>query len=220
MTNRYRGEHAQSGGVMTEGLRERKMRLTREQLEAAAVEIAYAEGVSAVTVDRVCAAAMVSRSTFFNYFPSLEQAIFGSPLEFDPELTTRILTERSGDLVVASSLIVMESVRGQADNPVTKKRLALFSREPELTSRISWSSGTSTERLIAILAAWLDSHPDDARLEGVAHETEARLAVNLSIALGDEAQRHVREVDGELVIDLETFTRIRRQLTTLVTPRA
>lgn len=203
---------------MSEGLRERKMRLTRLQMEQAAVDIAYAEGVRAVTVDRVCEAAMVSRSTFFNYFTTLEQAIFGAPLEYEPALTDRILTERSGDLVVASSLIVMESVRGQAENPVTKKRLALFAREPGITSSVSWSSTESRDRLVAVLAAWLDAHPADARLTGTPHETEARLAVGLSIALGDEAQRHVREIDGELGIELETFRDIRSKLTALVTP--
>lgn len=205
---------------MTEGLRERKMRLTREQLEKAAVDIAYEEGVSAVTVDRVCAAAMVSRSTFFNYFPSLEQAIFGGPLEYDPALTSRILTEWSNDLVVAASLIVMESVRGQSDNPVTQRRVALFSREPGVTSAVSWASTTSRERLVSVIVDWLNEHPTNERLPGVPHETEARLTVGLSILMGDEVQRHVKVVDGELVIDPELFRAARRQLNAIVTPTA
>ena len=76
---------------MTEGLRERKMRIARRTMEEAAVGLAYDDGVQAVTVDRVCAIAMVSRSTFFNYFPSLEHAIFGPALTYDLALTERIL---------------------------------------------------------------------------------------------------------------------------------
>lgn len=203
---------------MAEGLRERKMRLTRQQMEQAAVDIAYEEGVSAVTVDRVCAAALVSRSTFFNYFSSLEQAIFGAPLDYDPELTTRILTEWSRDLVVAASLIVLESVRGQADNPITQRRVALFAREPGVASAVSWSSHTSRERLVKVLTEWLDEHPSDERLPGIANETEARLTVGLSILAGDEVQRHVKEVDGELVIEPELYRAVRKQLTDIITP--
>ena len=55
---------------MADGLRQRKMLLTRRRMEQAAVDLAYEEGIASVTVDRICEIAMVSRSTFFNYFPS------------------------------------------------------------------------------------------------------------------------------------------------------
>ena len=183
---------------MSEGLRELKMRATRRAMEAAAVDLAYSEGVRAVTVDRVCASAMVSRSTFFNYFTSLEEAIFGSALDYDPNLTARILGSHSDDLVVAASLIVMESVRGPADDVVTQRRFALFVREPGLATDVSWASHESREGLVSVIATWLETHPDHARLPQADRETEARLIVALSIALGDEVQRFAREVDGEV----------------------
>lgn len=197
---------------MAEGLRERKRRAARRAMESAAVDIAYEEGVRSVTVERVCAAAMVSRSTFFNYFASLEQAIFGSALEYDPTLTDDILTRHSDDLVVAASLIVMKSVRGAVDDDLTRRRLALFMREPGTTNAVSWASHESRERLIAVIAAWLDRHPDDARLDDPDHLAEARLTVAFAIALGDEVQRDAREVDGEVVIDPETFRTARRRM--------
>lgn len=190
---------------MAEGLRERKRRAARHAMESAAVDIAYEEGVRAVTVDRVCDMAIVSRSTFFNYFSSLEEAIFGSALEYDQELTERILTEHSHDLVTAGSLIVMESVRLAADESITQRRLALFMREPGTTSAVSWSSHESRDRLVEVIKAWLDAHPRDAKLLNGDHATEARLTVGLSIALGDEVQRHAREVDGVVVIDPDAF---------------
>ncbi|MFT2817032.1 TetR family transcriptional regulator [Leifsonia sp. A12D58] len=205
---------------MAEGLRELKMRAARRAMEHAAVELAYSEGVRAVTVDRVCAAAMVSRSTFFNYFASLDEAIFGSALVFDPGLTTDILTRHPRDLVVAAALIVMESVRGQSDDTVTQRRFALFAREPGTTIAVSWSSDESRERLVAVIAAWLDEHPEFARLADTDHATEARLTVGLSIALGDEVARHAHEVDGEFPIDLETFHTARRRMAAISTPTA
>ncbi|WP_298944146.1 TetR/AcrR family transcriptional regulator [uncultured Microbacterium sp.] len=196
---------------MAEGLRELKRRAARRAMENAAVDLAYDEGVRAVTVERVCAAAMVSRSTFFNYFTSLEQAIFGAALEYDPALTDRILARYPDDLVVAASVIVMESVRG-ADDAMTRRRLALFTREPGTTSAVSWASHESRERLIAVIAAWLDAHPERARLTDADHATEARLTVAFAIALGDEVQRDAREVDGDVRIDPETFRAVRRRM--------
>ena len=196
---------------MAEGLRELKRRSARRAMENAAVDLAYDEGVRAVTVERVCAAAMVSRSTFFNYFTSLEQAIFGAALEYDPALTDRILARYPDDLVVAASVIVMESVRG-ADDEMTRRRLALFTREPGTTSAVSWASHESRERLIAVIAAWLDAHPERARLTDADHATEARLTVAFAIALGDEVQRDAREVDGDVRIDPETFRAARGRM--------
>lgn len=205
---------------MAEGLRELKMRAQRRAMEHAAVDLAYEEGVRAVTVDRVCAEAMVSRSTFFNYFASLDEAIFGSALVYDPALTTDILNRHPRDLVVAASLIVMASVRGQSDDTVTQRRFALFAREPGVTSAVSWSSDESRERLVTVIADWLDAHPEYARLADTDtdHATEARLTVGLSIALGDEVIRHVREVDGEVPIDLETFHTARRRMAAISMP--
>lgn len=200
------GEHA-SGG-----LRERKMRAARRAMEAAAVQIAYDDGIGAVTVDRVCAAALVSRSTFFNYFSALEQAIFGTALTYPPEVTDRILAAHADDLVVAAALIVMEMVRGEPDDEVTRLRYALFAREPGTTSAVSWGSHESRERLIDVIAAWLDAHPEHARLPEADHRTEARLTVSFAIALGDEVQRGAREVDGVVHIDDGALRTARQRL--------
>jgi len=200
---------------MTEGLRERKRRMARHAMEDAAVGIAYDEGVAAVTVDRVCEAAMVSRSTFFNYFASLDQAIFGSPLQYDPELTQRVLAEHSDDLVTAACVIVMESVLGDPDDEITRRRYALFVREPGTTAAVSWAAHESRENLVEVIRAWLDEHPDHARLADADHATEARLVVGQSIALGDEVQRHAREVDGRVVIAPDVFPTARRRMATI-----
>lgn len=201
---------------MSEGLRERKMRVARRAMERAAVDIAYDEGVQAVTVDRVCAAVPVSRSTFFNYFASLEEAIFGSALSYDSQVTDAILSRHPDDLVVAACLIVMDAVRGQSDDEVTRRRFALFAREPGTTSAVSWASHESRERLVAVIEAWLDGHPGQARLSHGGHAVEARQTVGLSIALGDEVLQDVREVDGEVSVDLATLRAARARMSAIL----
>lgn len=209
---------AVKGAAMTDGLRERKMRASRRAMEAAAVEIATDEGVGAVTVDRVCALAHVSRSTFFNYFSSLEQAIFGSALDYVPARTEAILADHSDDPVLAASLIVIDAVRGERGDEVTRKRLALFAREPGTTSIVSWNSHTSRERLVAVIARWLAAHPELARMPEADPIDEARVTVALCITLSDEAMRALHEVDGEIALDLQAFHDARRRIAAIAAP--
>ena len=192
------------------------MRIARRRMEQAAVDLAYESGIQSVTVERICEIAVVSRSTFFNYFTSLTEAIFGAPLEYDPVLTERLLTEHSDELVVAASLIVTESVRGQADDSITQRRLALFAREPGTTTAVSWASDVSRERLTAVIADWLTRNRRSAKLSRAEIETEARLIVALSISVGDEAIRELQEVDGRLVVDPDSYVRARRRLAAIL----
>lgn len=182
-------------------------------MESAAVEIAYAEGIDAVTVGRVCESAGVSRSTFFNYFWSIEQAIFGTTIAYDAELTERILTEHADDLVLAAGLIVVEHVRrADGDPDLGRRRFALFVREPGMSSAVSARSRASRDALVGVVERWLEQHPEHARLPATDRGVEARFAVALSIALGDEALQHLPEVDGDHPVDLAVLRAARTRL--------
>ncbi|WP_288467829.1 TetR/AcrR family transcriptional regulator, partial [uncultured Curtobacterium sp.] len=83
------------------GLRERKRRATRFAIQQAALRIAIESGLAAVTVDEVSRRADVSPRTFFNYFPSKEQALLGDDptLPDDDALATFRAGGPSGDLL-------------------------------------------------------------------------------------------------------------------------
>src|SRR5690606_15633405 len=61
----------------TEGLRARKQRATREAIHRAAVELALEHGPDGATVAAISDHANISTRTFFNYYPSKEDAIVG-----------------------------------------------------------------------------------------------------------------------------------------------
>ncbi|MGA4506852.1 TetR family transcriptional regulator [Propionibacteriaceae bacterium G1746] len=64
-----------TNGDTTPSRRDRNKAATRQALTRAAVDLSYEVGFDAVTADAVAERAGVSRRTFFNYFPSLEECI-------------------------------------------------------------------------------------------------------------------------------------------------
>ncbi len=60
----------------TQGLREQKKRLTRQQLSNTATELFIQHGFDNVTIADIAAAAGVSKMTVFNYFPRKEELYF------------------------------------------------------------------------------------------------------------------------------------------------
>lgn len=81
---------------MAEGLRERKKAETRKALSSAALRLALEHGPEGVTVEAIAEAAGVSPRTFFNYFPSKDDAIVDiAPSE--PSQLLADLVERPAD---------------------------------------------------------------------------------------------------------------------------
>ncbi|WP_127782981.1 TetR/AcrR family transcriptional regulator [Rhodococcus sp. X156] len=78
------------------GLRERTKEATRAGLQAAAVRLVLAHGVSAVTVEDIAASANVSARTFFNYFASKEEALLGRTVGVC-QSAVQALRERPGE---------------------------------------------------------------------------------------------------------------------------
>lgn len=144
------------------GRRERKKRQTENAIEEAAVTLALELGHAAVTVPDICERADVSRSTFFNYMPSREAAIFGPPLHLmDAEPALALL----GDDPPTSNAtalfgVILASLPHSNMNPaVAAGRARLLAEQPETQSTVFAQFGPMSAQLNALAFTWLTEHP-------------------------------------------------------------
>ncbi len=134
-------------------LRERKKWATRAALRRSAVTLVASRGLAAVTVEDIAAAADVSSRTFFNYFPSKEDAISGwDPLlltEMADRLRSRPLTEVAPVALRAALLEVMDSY--DVEHQDLLERMHVIRSDPNLTAHHVARWAEAERRLVAVL---------------------------------------------------------------------
>jgi AcrR family transcriptional regulator len=120
------------------GLRERKRRATRLAIQQAALRIAVEQGIAAVTIDEVSRRADISPRTFFNYFPSKEQAILGDDptLPDGPDVETFVTGGPRGELLADLGVLLVHSARELIEERgLIEERQQVLRANPELFSR-------------------------------------------------------------------------------------
>lgn len=142
------------GSIVELGRRDRKKLETRAALEHAALTLVAERGLAGVTVEDIAAAADVSARTFFNYFPSKEDALVGPGPVSLAELRERLaaLPPRVPVLEALRRLARAEAQRLQEQREQWLLRLKVFERNPSLFPRIV-AGGAETERVVAAAVA-------------------------------------------------------------------
>jgi AcrR family transcriptional regulator len=125
-----------SQATTTAGLRERKKARTRASLREHALRLFREQGYQATTVEQIAAAAEVSPSTFFRYFPTKEDlvlqddmdtrmiaALEQQPPELGPVAAVRgAIREVFGTYSAADMAIVSETIRLSMTVPEIRAR--------------------------------------------------------------------------------------------------
>ena len=134
--------------------RERKKQATRQAIHEAAFTLAEEDGLVGVTVEAIAARADVAPRTFFNYFPSKEEAI----LDWDgerPESMRRALLARplAEDALTALRRVMEDEVAQRVlDAERALRRMRLIRSEPQLRAAMAACSEDMERALVAGVA--------------------------------------------------------------------
>ena len=159
----------------TVGLRERKKQKTRESIQRMALRLFEKQGYQETTIEQIAAAAEISPSTFFNYFPTKEDVVLFDA--YDP-VAIRMFLERPKDEPLNVGLRkVLESLAAtfEGDERMLLARGRFFLEVPELRARM-WDEVERTQSLIVeMLAERSGRRPEDFELRVTARIVIAAL---------------------------------------------
>ncbi|WP_214327051.1 TetR/AcrR family transcriptional regulator [Nonomuraea sediminis] len=151
---------------MSEGLRERKKRQTRERISRVATALFVERGFDQVTIAEVAEAAEVSVNTVYNYFDTKEDLVL-PPDEASPDRLAAIVRARAAGVPAVRAVLdhLREEVR-RRDRRVGLTEgfgrvLEMMRAAPTLTARLGELAEQMTDALTAELAAETGAAPGD-----------------------------------------------------------
>ncbi|MGW7638308.1 TetR/AcrR family transcriptional regulator [Streptomyces decoyicus] len=147
------------------GLRERKKIQTRQAIRRAAYRLFEEQGYDATPVDQIAAAADVSPSTVFRYFPTKEDMVLTD--EYDTVLETGIRARPADEPVVESvRRVSVETLRTMAaqERGELVQRLRLIREVPAIRGRTAERTAQDAAMLTAVLAERSGRPADDLEL--------------------------------------------------------
>jgi AcrR family transcriptional regulator len=135
------------------GLRERKKARTRRAIRMEALRLFDEQGYESTTIEQIAAAAEVSPSTFFRYFPTKEDLVLQD--DYDPLMLAALRDRPVGESVVASlQAAVVEPLRDiwENDREELLLRLRLLHDVPAIRAQMHVGMGATSQVLVDWLA--------------------------------------------------------------------
>ena len=186
------------------GLRERKKRDTRRAINLAALDLVEEKGFSAVTTEEIASRAGVSARTFFNYFPSKEDAVIGTTPDELEAYAADLEQARDGESPVDALRRLLAGMMAPAsfDPKLRVRRRRILLGEPALAPALVGNNIRIQSALTAALERRLGVGPGGS--------LEARLTVAVAIAAVRACIEHQQNGgSGELEANIaKAFDRI------------
>lgn len=140
---------------MTEGLRARARLAMRTEIAEAAFALFVERGFEQVTVDEIAEAAGLSRRSFFRYFPTKEDAVFGLLYDLGEELAAAVAvrpaTEPPWTALRAACSVLLTPMLHRGDEAMALLRL--INDTPSLRARHQDKQDRWRSLLLAALQA-------------------------------------------------------------------
>jgi AcrR family transcriptional regulator len=190
------------------GLRERKKARTRASLREHALRLFREQGYQATTVEQIAAAAEVSASTFFRYFPTKEDLVLQD--DMDTRMIEALERQPAGLGPVAAVRAAPREVfasYSEADLDLIQQNTALTVTVPEIRARALDEFARTIKVISEALAKRADRTADDLAVRTTAG---AIIGVIISITMPWEGEGWS---DPQNI--LETFGRIDQALALL-----
>ena len=184
----------------------RRPATTRRELERAAIGLFVERGFEQTTVDDIAAAGGIGRRTFFRYFGSKNDVIWG---EFDEELDRM----RAAFDAAPAAAPLMQTVRqvvvaanryGRADLPELAQRMTLITTTPALLAHSTLRYDAWRRTVAEFVARRLGQEPGDLLPSVVAGATlgVATAAYAYWLQSGAELADLLDDALGRLALDL------------------
>ncbi len=196
------------------GLREQKKRETRRALHHAALYLVNGHGLDEVTVEQIATAAGVSARTFFNYFPTKEEAVLGFAHDTD-QVVVHALEARPVDedawvslMFVARRLTHGGHEQCEEDRATAHK---VVMQHPELARGVAGATRGLREAVIHAVQGRLEAQgatPYEALHRAIIYVDLAMATVSTAVDLSRTA---------DLSID-EAFAQVERTIASLGAP--
>jgi AcrR family transcriptional regulator len=158
-----------SGPEVPAGLRERKKARTRASLREHALRLFREQGYQSTTVEQIAAAAEVSPSTFFRYFPTKEDLVLQD--DMDTRMVAAFEQQPPGmgpiAAVRAATQQVLTSYTG-ADLDVIRETTMLTMTVPEVRARAMDEFARTITVVAEAVARRAGRSPDDLAVRTVA----------------------------------------------------
>ncbi|MFC9230069.1 TetR/AcrR family transcriptional regulator [Streptomyces decoyicus] len=151
---------------MTEGLRERKKRQTRQRISEVALGLFVERGFDHVTIAEVAAAAEVSVNTLYNYYEAKEDLVL-PPDQASPQRLADIVRARQpGESAARAVLDRLRDELRRRDRSVGLtagfgRVFDMMRAAPTLTARLEDLGRQMTDALATVLAEETGAAPDD-----------------------------------------------------------
>lgn len=174
------------------GLRERKKQKTRWAIQSQAMRLFAQQGYDSTTVDQIAAAADISPSTFFRYFPTKEDVVLENALS--PRVVEAIEETAAGLTPVAilrTGLLAVMDELAPEEVPAAYERLRLVLRVPALRARAFDGLRTTTELLAGAVGRRLGRGTIDFELRVFAQACGAAMIVAVEAWIDSDGQEDV-----------------------------
>ncbi|MDG4762553.1 TetR family transcriptional regulator [Solwaraspora sp. WMMD406] len=119
------------------GVRARARQAMRAEVATVVQNLVLERGYEETTVDDICAAAEISRSTFFRYFPSKEEALFGESIDAGERLRDALTLRPADEAPWAAMRRALDALIEQyeAHDERTRRLTRLIVNTPSLAAR-------------------------------------------------------------------------------------